>query len=167
MSRNSGLTLIEVVVAMFIMTTAIVILNGSWSGSFHAYRKTKNLNVIASLMKRKITELELKFKNEDLSLIPESESGDFGDRFPNYTWYYTTQAIEFPNLSSLFVAQDGGADETTLIIVEQLTSHFSKSIRELKLNIVWKSGKRTMEYPVVTYITRFQVISPINLLGGG
>lgn len=167
MNKKSGLTLIEVVVAMFIMTTAIVILNGSWSGSFHAYRKSRNLTLIASLMKRKITELELQFKEQGLDVIPESESGDFGENFPNYSWHYRTQEIEFPDLSSVFIAQDDGANETTLLVVKQLTNHFSKSIKELELTIVWKHGEKSVEYPVVTYITRFTGISPLNLLGGG
>jgi general secretion pathway protein I len=71
-------------------------------------------------------------------------------------------------LTATLTSQEGGADQMSLMIMRQLTEHFSKSIREMKLTIIYKppTSKKKMEYSVTTYLVDFQRDIPVPNLGG-
>jgi general secretion pathway protein I len=46
--------------------------------------------------------------------------------------------LEFPDFSSTLTAQDGGADQTLMTVVKQLTQTISKSIKEVQVTVIYK-----------------------------
>jgi len=85
-----GFTLLEVMVAMaFIAVTLVAVLDAQ-SGSLSRACEAKFNTTAALLAQEKISELETA-KAEDLI----SDSGDFGDDFPDYYWKIT---IEEPSV---------------------------------------------------------------------
>jgi prepilin-type N-terminal cleavage/methylation domain-containing protein len=164
---NRGFTLVEVLIATMILATALVALNSSWTGSLMAFRKAKQVQLINSLLKGKITELEIKYRELGFTEIPESESGKFDD-YKNLSWSSEVKELDFPDLGGVLAAQDGGVDETTLLLIRQMTEYFSKAIKELKVTVTWTVRERKVEYSVSTYLVNYdQELTGIGGLGGG
>lgn len=81
MNSSYGFTLLEVMVAVAILSMALVAALGSQSQSVSLATETKFTTTASFLAQSKMAELETK-KSNDLY----SESGDFGDEFPGYRW---------------------------------------------------------------------------------
>ncbi len=166
--RNSlGFSLIEVMIAMMILAGAMVALSQSWSGSLFAFRKAQSVNTIVSLLKKKTTELEIKYKAGTFSEIPEDEAGDFGSEYPEFTWKAHSQDLEFPDLSQILISKEGGANDMILMVIKQMTDFISKATKEVKVSIIWKSNKKEVNYSVVTYIMNNQSAGSIAPGGAG
>jgi prepilin-type N-terminal cleavage/methylation domain-containing protein len=156
MRSDKGFSLIEVLFATIILGGALVALSSSWSGTTFSFRKSEKIQIITSLLKSKMTELQIKYDQMGFASIPETEDGDFGDEFPDLSWKSEVREMEFPDMTSLMATEDGGIDETTRTIVKQMTDHFSKNIKEIRVTISWKSKKsKPVLYSVTTYLVNY------------
>lgn len=156
MKKQNGFSLVEVLLATIILGGALVALSSSWSGTVHSQNKSGKIQVITSLLKSKTTELEIKYAQAGFSAIPEEEAGDFGSEFPELSWKSEVRELEFPDLSAILQAQDGSIDETTRMVVSQMTGHFSKNVKEMRITILWTTPrKKPLEYSVTTYIVNY------------
>ena len=84
MERNRGFTLLEVMIAMAIIAIALVAVLGSQSQILTLASEAKFNTTAALLAQSKMAEIETE-SMENLS----SDSGDFGEDFPNYHWECT------------------------------------------------------------------------------
>ena len=84
LERARGFTLLEVMIAMAIIAIALVAVLGSQSQSLDLASEAKFKTTAALLAQGKMAEIETA-SMENLS----SDSGDFGEDFPNYHWEYT------------------------------------------------------------------------------
>ncbi|NJL25450.1 MAG: type II secretion system protein [Calothrix sp. SM1_5_4] len=150
-TRN-GFTLLEVLVALFILTGAILVTANSWSGNFMRMRKAQLYNNVATLLERKMVEVEAKYKGKPIGEIPDSEGGDFGSDHPQYRWELKSRELKLPDLTPLLVQEDG-ADEMLITMMKQLTEQLSKAIKEVRVTIFVKGKGRTkeMEFPATQY----------------
>jgi len=85
-----GFTLLEVMVAMAIIAITLMAVLNAQSGSLSRACEAKFSTTAPLLAQEKIAELEIE-KAEDLT----SDSGDFGDDFPGYSWELTAQEPSF------------------------------------------------------------------------
>ena len=85
-----GFTLLEVMVSMAIIAIALTAVLGSQSQSVSFATEAKFSTTASLLAQGKIAELEAR-KPEDLV----SESGDFGEEFPDYAWEVTVEDVFF------------------------------------------------------------------------
>ncbi|MES2769748.1 MAG: prepilin-type N-terminal cleavage/methylation domain-containing protein [Bdellovibrionota bacterium] len=152
---SKGFSLIEVLLATIILAGALVALSSSWSGTVFSFRKSEKVQIITSLLKSKTTELEIKYNQVGFTAIPEEEDGDFGDEFPDLSWKAEVRVLEFPDLTPLMMAEDGRIDEMTRTIVKQMTGHFSKNIKEMRITIVWKAKSKSVQYSTTSYIVNY------------
>ena len=161
----TGFSLVEVMVAVGILTMVVVTIAAAWSGNFLRIRKSRLNHNVASLLERKVVELEIKFKNQPIEEIVD-ESGDFGKDFPQYRWEFKIKDFEMPDLTPLLVSRDEGADEILLSMIRQTTEFISKSVKEGTVSIFVKFGKkkREVEYNVTMYFVDYN--QPL-LMGGG
>ena len=90
MNSCRAFTLLEVMVAMAIIAIALTAVLGSQSQSVSLASEVKFSTTAALLAQSKMAEMELK-KGEDLS----SDSGDFGEDYPGYTWRVTLHDVLF------------------------------------------------------------------------
>lgn len=165
LKNKMGFSLIEVLFATIILGGALVALSSSWSGTTFSFRKSEKIQIITSLLKSKMTELQIKYGQMGFDSIPESDNGNFGDEFPDLSWKSEVREMEFPDMTSL-MATDGGIDETTRMIVKQMTEHFSKNIKEIRVTITWKNKKsKPVLYSVTTYLVNYA--GGIPAPGGG
>jgi general secretion pathway protein I len=154
LNKLKGFTLVEVMVAMMILSGALLLLSNSWGSAFARLQKANTSFKIAALLERKITELELEYRNKSLEEIPEERADKFGEDFPEYSWKLTSKKLEFPDLSSALTGKEGGADEITISVIKQLTETISKAVKEVTVTVIYipPSGK-----PLVNSVTTYFV----------
>jgi general secretion pathway protein I len=152
--RQSGFTLIEVMVALLIVAGAILALANSWSGSYMRIRKASLANDVATLLERKMIETEAKYKDKMIGEIPEEASGDFGSDFPQYRWELKSRDLTLPDLTAVLVGKEG-ADETLITMIKQTTEFLSQAIKEVKVSIFAKVRGKEKEFSAVQYFVDY------------
>ncbi len=165
LTHKSGFSLLEVLLAMVLLSTALVLLSESWSAAFNRVKKTQVRFELASLLERKMDDYVRQYKGKPLDQIQEEESDDFGDNYPQYSWKMNSKKMEFPDLASTLSARDGGVDQMTLQIVKQLTDQLSKCIKEVKVTVTYKHPKKSISVSATTYFVDYD--KPIGLPGTG
>jgi general secretion pathway protein I len=88
--ETSGFTLLEVMIAVAVIAIALVAVFGSQSQSLSLANEAKFNTTAALLAQSKIAEMAAE-KPEDLT----SDSGDFGEDFPDYHWNLTVSDVSF------------------------------------------------------------------------
>ncbi|MBN1849654.1 MAG: prepilin-type N-terminal cleavage/methylation domain-containing protein [Deltaproteobacteria bacterium] len=91
--RQDGFTLLEVIAALSIIAIALTTLLVSQSQSLSLAGEAKFSTTATLLAQHKMAELETKTA-EDLI----SDSGDFGEDFPNYFWEVQVNPVSFPGV---------------------------------------------------------------------
>jgi general secretion pathway protein I len=151
MRNRRGFTLIEVLIALVIVAGAIMAAASLWGGNFMRMRKSALQYDVATLLERKMVEIEAKYSAKPLTEIPEEESGDFGSEYPQYTWKMKTRDLELPDLSAIIIGQKEGADETLLSMIKQMTEFLNKAIKECKVSVLVKRKGKELEYSAPQY----------------
>lgn len=157
-ASNTGFTLIETLLAMVILSSALLLLTNSWSSSFLRVRKTQQQFEVATLLERKMTEVEIEFKGKSLDEIPEEKSDNFGDKYPQYSWKLNSKKLEIPDLSSLLGGDDGGGNNQKMMmsLVKQMSETLSKAIKEVTVTVTFKPAKgKPLEYSVTQYFVDY------------
>lgn len=153
--RNRGFTLLETLIAMVMLSAGIILLANSWGGSFMRVRKTQLSTEVAALLERKMVEIQMEYRDKPLDSIDDEKSDDFGSEYPDFSWRMNSKAFEVPDLAASLTARDGGANQTLIMIIKQMTEHLSKSIREVKVTVIYKKGKKPMEFSATTYFVDY------------
>ncbi|MNJ98555.1 hypothetical protein D3C87_163220 [compost metagenome] len=153
--KKNGFTLLETMMAMVILSTGLILLTTSWGGSFARIKKTQLNTDISALLERKMVELEMEYQGKPLDSIEESKEDDFGSEYPQYSWKMTSREFELPDLAGSMTAKEGGVDEMTMTVIKTLTEHLAKSVKEVKVTVIYKGGKKPLEYSAVQYFVDY------------
>ncbi|MFM6928761.1 MAG: prepilin-type N-terminal cleavage/methylation domain-containing protein [Bdellovibrio sp.] len=164
--RNKGFTLIETVLAMVILSSGLLLLANSWGSSFGFVRKTQLTTEVAALLERKMAEIEIEYTGKSLDSVPEEKEDDFGSEYPQYSWKMTSKEFEVPDISATLTAQAGGADEMALMMMKTLTQHLSKTIKEVKVSVIYKGGKKPLEFSATQYFVDYDKEIPMPSVPG-
>ncbi len=164
--NQNAFTLIEVVLAMMVMASGLFILTSSWSGTYNRLKRTKIHVEMTTLLERKAFEVEREFKGKALDSIPEEKEDDFGSDFPDYSWKMKSQKMQFPDLSPLLKKEgDIGQGLDIASLFKLFSEHLSKSIREVKVEVIYKGYKKPMTADVTFYMVDYD--KPLPMPGGG
>ncbi len=166
LNNSSAFTLMEVVLALMIMTSGILILTNSWTGTYSRLQKTQIQVQMAALLERKIVEIEREYKNKSLDSIPEEKEDTFGSDLPDYSWKMKSKKLEIPDISATLSSQEGGADPTMITIMQTFTEHLSKSIKEVNISVQYSKGKKPLLADVTIYMIDYDKPLPIPGSGG-
>lgn len=153
--KKSGFSLVEALISMVIMAGALILLSNTWGGAFRALKKGKQQYEVSILLERKLTELEIEFKGRPLTDIPDERQDDFGKNYPNAKWKMISKKFEFPDITSMLKQRDQGSDQTSTMIFTKLREMLNKSIKEVKVTVMVKEGKKTREFSAVTYFVDY------------
>lgn len=152
---SRGFTLLEVLVALGILSGTLMVVSGSWSGNLLRVRKSNLYNNAALLLESKMSELLAKYNGRPLEEIPEEISGDFGTDYKQYRWDFKTQKFEMPDLSSVFIKQ-GEGDQMLLTIIKTTQDYISEAVVEGTLTVYVKgAGKKEVAFSVSTYFVDY------------
>lgn len=171
MRKNSaGFTLIEVILAMMIMASGLLVLSNSWSGTYTRLRKTQVQVQLAALLERKVIEIEKEYKGKPIDSIPDEKEDSFGSDLPEYSWKMTSQKLELPDISPILQGGDsasdtGGTKMDLVTMMKMFTEHLNKSIREVKIEVIYKDAKKPITVDVVIYMIDYD--KPLPMGGGG
>ncbi len=160
-----GFTLLEVLMAMVLLSTALVMLAESWSAAFNRVKKTQISFELASLLERKMDDYMRKYKGKPLEEIQDSEADNFGEKYPDYSWKMTSRKFEFPDIASTLSARDGGVDVMTQQAVKQMLDQISRSVKEVKVTVIRKHPKKDIEVSATAYFVDYD--KPLNIPGLG
>jgi general secretion pathway protein I len=149
---------------MMILSSGVILLVNSWGSSYRKLKKTQIQFEMAALIERKMIELEIEYRDKPLDSIHDEREDDFGTDYPQYSWKMKSQELEIPDLTPLFTSAEGGASSELIEIVKRLTDQLSKSIREVKLTLVYKTQPKNVEYSVTRYFVDYN--RSLGLPGG-
>lgn len=156
LKNQLGFSLIEVFIAMMILGGGIFVVANAWSGNFLRVRNSRINNTSATLLERKMTEIEVLYKDKPLEEIKESDAGDFGAMFPGYRWEMLSKEFEMPDLSGLAASQDGGVDEITLMIIKTGAEYLKKAMKEVSVTVIFKPKTgNEIRHTVTTYLADY------------
>lgn len=163
-----GFTLVETIVALVILSTSLILLSNSWVGTYSRIKKAQLNFVVASLLERKMTEIELEYRDKPLQSIPEETEDDFGEDFKQYSWKLESKELKLPDLAGSLSAQEGGVDQMTESLVRQLIEGISKSIKEVRVTIIYKPGgnQKNLEWSITTYFVDYDREFQFGVPGG-
>lgn len=154
-NQFAGFTLVEVLVAVAILSGALIVVGSTWSGNFLRVRKANLYNNAATLLEKKMAELRAEFVHMQVDEIPESKAGDFGSEFAQYRWAFKSQRFKMPNLASIMIA-DGGADQMLLTLIEQTKQQIENAVKEGTVTIFVKGpSNKEVEFSATTYFVNF------------
>jgi len=168
MRRELGFTLIEVLVALMILAGAIVLASSAWSGNLVRLEKTRVNTTMALLLQRKMTEIELEYRDKALAEFPDEDNGEF-EGYPQFRWQLESKEFVMPDISSALIARDEGADQNLLSLIGQMTTMISQNIREVTVTVIYtsKRSKQEIKNSVTTYFVDYQSDLGLGGIGGG
>ena len=164
--KNLGFTLIEVLVALLLVSGTALVTTNMWSRNLLYIGGSRIYDKVAFLLDQKISELEVQYSN--IEELPEIEEGDFGKEYPDFRWEMESQPFDMPDISSLLIEGAGseGIDNTTLSLIGQVKDLIRNSVKEVKVTVFVKYKKRERSYSVVTYFTS-QNVDLSSVVGAG
>lgn len=139
--KQNGFSLLEILIAVSILATSLVILLSAQGGSFLSSERAERLTEATLLARGKMVEIEIEFE-KDLAKnkFPEEDlenSGEFEAPYEDYRWKYTVKKVEIP-----FV--DAGKGENVLVesYSKNVMDLIAKSVREIQLRVFWGDKDR-------------------------
>lgn len=134
----AGFSLLEILVAVAILSASVLVLLSGQGSSFLASERAEHMTTAVNLARQKMSEVEMeveadiaknKFPEEDLE-----QTGEFDKPFGDYRWSYTIKKVEIP-----FVEGGEAEAENSLVLsyVKNITDQISKSVREIRVTILW------------------------------
>lgn len=163
--RTRGFTLVETVLAMVILSTALVLLANSWGGAFSRVKKTQLNFEVAALLERKMTELQIEYRGKPLDSIPEDRAEDFGSEYAQYTWKMKSKELELPDLTPLMGGTEG-VDQMVQQFIKQFADNLQKSIKEVRLTVIYKAPNgKNLEFSITSYFVDYD--KNLSFAGGG
>ncbi len=162
MKRGAGFTLIELIMAVFILAMSVTVLMGTQSTSMRLMGYANNTAVVTMLTRAKMQDIEYEvqetIKKEGVAdEVVESMSGDFGDQgYPEITWEALIQSIKIDDeIANQFVDSvqnqlfGAGDDEGTLSGNLAVTQFLPMMIGYFP-NIINQLGKRIRKITITT-----------------
>jgi general secretion pathway protein I len=168
-SRAAGFTLIETMIATVIMAGALIVIGSAWSGNYMRIEKARTNANMASLLDRKMTEIDLEYRDKPLSEIKDEDSGDFSEEYKQYRWEMHSREFEMPDFGGLL---GGGTDgdskknEFMALIVKTVTEYVKTAVKEVTVTVYYKSPRsktREIRQSVATYFVDYK--KPISIPG--
>lgn len=188
MNRQRGFTLLEVMVALAILSGSLIVLIRIVTGNIQNTNKAKMMTVSTFLARAKIVEIEDRVLIEGFIDFDDERKGDFAaEGYPDISWDSNVERVRLPldmaqkaqqasstatqpqpNVGSQnplqFMAGFMGGFMSTLM--DPIRIGLEESVRRVTVHVYWKEfGKNTQSFEVVTFLT-----DPAKLdlaLGGG
>ena len=154
LKENTGFTLIEILVALTIFSSAAVILSNIRTGNLQRMEKIQNYRKAIELLENKMTELEFEWSKKAIHTIPDSEEGDFENE-KGFSWSVKTQPINLLESQQMLNFATQTNNDMAQQIVGTIQKLLSSSILEVKLTVHFSKSSRKVSYSLSTYIVDY------------
>jgi general secretion pathway protein I len=138
LKKQSGFSLLEIMVAVAIMATGFVALLGLQNSTMVATQRAERLTTATFLARQKMVEYEIELeKDMEKNKFPrdeKEETGSFDDPYEDYRWKWTIKKVEIPVINS---GKGEGQDVLIASYMKNISDQISRSVRELQLTIYW------------------------------
>ncbi len=149
-NRQGGFTLLEVLIAMTILTMTLASIIGVESSAIQASARAKEYNIIAMLARNQMIETEYEIEGKQFKDVSDEAEGAFAAPFEGYAWKRKIKELKFPNLGMGGAGGDQGGDALDML-AKLFTKYLSDAIREVSVTILWKDGAAERNFTVSTY----------------
>ncbi len=149
-----GFTLIEMVIALMILSGAVVIVSKMKFGNRQRTGKAHYYHKAVQLLEQKITELELEWSGQNFQSIPEEQNGSFENE-KDFSWSVRTQPLQLPPSENMIKQFGNNTNEMVFYVAQTITTFLSQSVREARLTIYYKKDKSKHSYSLTTYIVDY------------
>jgi prepilin-type N-terminal cleavage/methylation domain-containing protein len=108
-----GFTLLEVMLALAILSITLVGLLGRATGNVRLTQEVAMRGTVAALARGQMYEIEDQLLREGFQETEQTLEDDFGDQgWPDIRWQAVIEKVELPGLGSLQALQEGGGEGT-------------------------------------------------------
>ena len=161
LKETTGFTLIEILVALTIFSSAAVILSNIRSGNLQRMEKIQNYRKAIELLENKMTELELEWNKKAIHTIPDSEQGDFENE-KDFSWSVKTQPINLLESQQMLNLVTQANNDMAQQIMGAIQKLLSSSILEIKLTVHFNKKQKKTSYSLSTYIVDYTQKPTLN-----
>lgn len=148
---EGGFTLLEVMVAAFVMGLAFTVLVRYVGRTKAAVARAEKITVATFLAREKMAETLLEIEKEyaQQNVFPEDreDRGEFKDPNDKFRWEVRIRKVALP-------APEAGSADPNLIILKLVSDQVKELVREVKVSVVWDEGKKEKNVEVVTHIAK-------------
>lgn len=149
--RGSGFTLLEVMVAIGILAISMTVLMTFSGNTMIKSGRAEKLLIATMLARQKMADIEIDLaKAAKKGEFPDerSEEGKFDEPYEEYGWKMEIRKVTLP---APITGEKGGIQE---MVGKQLTQEIGKTVRELKLTVIWGELEEEQSFDVVTHIVK-------------
>lgn len=187
--RGSGYSLIEVLIALAVLASALTILMGTMANSSQQAVFSNQLTQASLLARSKMVDLEYEIMEDGFSDSERQFSGTFRDEgHPDFRWEASIEPVEIPDdTKEVFLGQlnaqlfggmdtqggamQGNAAFSSLLpmIVNQLPAminQLGQKIRRVKLTVYFDFGGKDFPVEVMQYLVDLED-KEFNMFGSG
>ncbi|MCK9522163.1 MAG: prepilin-type N-terminal cleavage/methylation domain-containing protein [Proteobacteria bacterium] len=179
-TQSHGFTIIEVMVAILLLATALVAVFGAQFGAISSTSYARDLTQAVELARCRMSEIELLLAEEGFQEGDVAESGEccqFLDDVPDindtFVCHTVVKTILFPTgvdlmgdddddddfslLGGLGLGEDAtstlGIDSALEAFLPMVTDLLEQAIRRVTVSVQWQQGTREREFELVQYVT--------------
>jgi prepilin-type N-terminal cleavage/methylation domain-containing protein len=180
---DRGFTLLEVLVAVAILSLSMASLLGSQIDSMRATRYAQGVTAAAFLAEYQLTEIEWQQNQYGWQTSDVDYDGDFADQgWPDIEYHCLVDFVELPDYTDMLDAKtdadrEEGDDSLVMDAGDQafgaigmvwpiVKQAIEKSIRKATCTVRWQDGKLEHELTTQTFWTDPQKLAEIPALGG-
>jgi len=146
-----GFSLLEVMVAVAILAVALTTLLTFSGNTMLKSGRAEKLTIATMLARQRMGEIEIELeKSKQKKEFPDerSEDGTFDEPYEDYRWKTEIRRVEIP---APVTGEEGNIQD---MIGKQLTKEIAKTVRELKLTVLWDDAGEEQSIDVVTHIVK-------------
>lgn len=181
----AGFTLLEIMVAVAILSSTLVVLLQIVTNNIRATNHAKLTTAATFLARTKMSDLEDQILYEGFISENESKKGTFKeDGYPQFSWDTLIERIELPT-DMTQKTQDAANDKTKdskdpmammtgflgglmSSFIEPIKNGLQESVRKVTVRVTWdEHGRPDQSIEVVQYLTDPSQIEKKMLFGGG
>jgi general secretion pathway protein I len=165
--KAKGFTLIEIMIAMAILSIGLVSIYTAQGNSLRASGNAEKIQTAAMLARQIMTEkmmgVEISLQKGVFPADQEEDSGEFEAPFDEYRWEYSVRKVEIPIGSGGGEEQgaEGGAQGTEANqapesaqnnLAQMVSKKLSDTIREINVKIIWEELGEEQSIKVTTHV---------------